>query len=88
MRARRIIINGSFGPDDVVYLTGVLESVWLDVEPIQRQCGLDKSTAREGLALAILYLAPRSADLSLEEFRERVKSAFIEQAQLSLSALG
>jgi len=88
MRARRIIFDGSFGPDDVVYLTNVLESVWLDVEPIQRRCRMDKSAAREGLALAILYLAPRSPDLSPDEFRERVKCAFIEQVELSMAALG
>jgi hypothetical protein len=88
MRARHIISSGGFSPEDVIYLTDALESVWRDVEALQKCNGLDRATAREGLALTILCLSPRSAHLSAEEFCYEVKRAFLEQAQLSLSALG
>jgi hypothetical protein len=88
MRARRIISDGGFSPEDVTYLTNVLERAWRDVESISRMNGLDREAAREGLALTILYFATRSAHPSAEEFRREVKTRFLESIHLSSTAQG
>jgi hypothetical protein len=88
MRARRIIFSAGLNPEDVLYLTTVLESVWKEVEGVNRLNGLDRAAAREGLALTILHFAARSGHLSTEEFCDEVKSAFLESTHLSLSARG
>lgn len=85
MRARRLIFTGGFGPDDVVYLTDVLENVWREIENSWKPNGLDKTAARETLALTIIRLAPRSARLTSDEFQEEVKRMFLTQIQTHIS---
>lgn len=81
MKARRMIFEGGFGPEDIEFLTEILESVWEEVEPDSLQNGLEKSSSREKLASIIIAMARGSSRENPEEFRSRVCQTYLDQTQ-------
>lgn len=79
MKARRMIFEGGFGPEDIEFLTEILENVWEEVEPDSLQNGLEKSNSREKLASIIIAMARGSSRETPEEFRDRVRQTYLEQ---------
>lgn len=76
MLARKIICDGGFSPDDVTYLTDVLEAVWQEIIDAGHQTGADQTAARERLALIVMASAKSGIMGSPEAFRAHVKRAF------------
>ena len=86
MKARRMIFEDGFGPDDVVFLTDALEGVWAETMADRLLNGLDQSAERERLASIIITLGRHRTDEAPDKFRSRVKNAFLGRSQLSADA--
>lgn len=86
MRARQMIFEGGFSPEDVTALTDVLETVWAETMEGQLLNGLDRASERERMAAIIIALGRHRASESPEEFRRRVKTAFLGRCQFSSDA--
>jgi hypothetical protein len=76
MKARRMISEGGFGPDDVVYLTNVLEEVWSETRSRGIQNGMDAAATRERLALIIIGMASLARTEDEAQFKARVMQRF------------
>jgi hypothetical protein len=86
MKARRLISEGGFGPEDIAFLTEVLENVWDEVKPDRLVNGLEKSALRERLAVIIIAMAGSSQSQSPKEFHDQVHHVYLEQSQWQMSA--
>lgn len=75
MKARQQIAQGGFGPEDVAYLTSVLEDVWKYVQSNGVLKYQDESAQRERIALIIVALASRSEDRT--DFKAAVWNQFV-----------
>jgi len=86
MRARQMIFEGGFSPEDVTALTEVLETVWAETSKGRLLNGLDQAAERERLASIIIALGRHRASESPDEFRSRVKTAFLGRSQFPADA--
>jgi hypothetical protein len=75
MKARQQIAQGGFDPEDVAYLTSVLEDVWKDVQSNGVLKYHDESAQRERIALIIVALASRGEDRT--DFKAAVWNQFV-----------
>jgi hypothetical protein len=76
MKARQMISEGGFGPEDVVFLTKVLEEVWRESRTRGIQNGMDAAADRERLALIIIGMAPLARIEDVAQFKARVMQRF------------
>lgn len=76
MKARQMLLNGGFSPEDVVYMTGLLEEIWNDRKSSKAESGRDPSAERERLAMIILNLAPTAYKNDPEVFKAHVIHTF------------
>jgi len=76
MKARQMLSDGGFSPEDVVFLTDVLEEVWTENHARWVQKAVHASAERERLAAIIIALAPFSRSDDAEGFKARVKKQF------------
>ena len=79
MKARRIILDRGLDEKDLIFLTDVLEAVWREIEARGLHAGMDRTLARERLAMIILSTTKSGAIQSREEFCEQVKRVFLKQ---------
>lgn len=75
MKARQQIAQGGFSPEDVAYLTSILEDVWKDVQNNGVLKYQDESAQRERIALIVVALASRSEDRT--DFKAAVLRQFM-----------
>jgi len=75
MKARQQISQGGFDPEDVAYLTSVLEDVWKDVQSNGVSKYQDESAQRERIAIIIVALASRGEDRT--DFKAAVLRQFM-----------
>jgi hypothetical protein len=76
MKARQMLSDGGFSPEDVVFLTNILEDLWSESKGKSVQNGLDTSAERERLALIIIGLAPQARRENPAEFKARIIRRF------------
>jgi hypothetical protein len=82
-----MILEGGFGPEDVVALTNVLESIWTETKGDRLLNGLEQSAERERLASIIIALSRHRASETADAFRSRVRYAFFGRSQISEDAV-
>lgn len=76
MKARQMIMDGGFDPEDVVYLTKILDEVW-DAEKSRKfLSGEDAAIKRERIASLIMALARTSLGDDPEVFKARIIQQF------------
>jgi hypothetical protein len=71
-----MLSEGGFSPEDVVFLTNVLEEVWIKCQARDVPHAKDPSAARARLASIIIGLAPLAASDDAERFKARVMHRF------------
>ena len=76
MKARRMISEGGFGPEDVAFLTEVLEDVWRQSQSRRIQNDLDAARDRERLALIIIGMAPARRTQDPAHFKAQIIEKF------------
>jgi hypothetical protein len=63
MRARQIICDGGFGPEDFAVLDAAFEAAWSEIKArISAADGVDRNAARERLATIIVALGKARVD--------------------------
>ena len=76
MKARQIIGDGGFAPEDVVFVSAVFDSAWHQVESRFANGGEERDIARERLARIVVALATANRDHGGGELEALVLAAF------------
>ena len=83
MRARQILLEGAFGPDDFKVLDLAFADAWREVEPRYKMAsGEARAAARERLATIVVMLGKLHYDIAeADELKGRAVEAFCKPDQ-------